>query len=312
MNILYTLDLKCFCIAADELNITRAAGRIHLTQQALSSKIARLEQAYGAQFFERLPHLRLTPAGERFLEYARNAVAPEERIAEELSVGADGGLLSFGITPSRSLTCLPRILPAFLEQNKNVRVKLEIRSAGQLLKKLTDGDLDLIFCVKQNENEDILMTPVMTDEMCLAIPRAFFSQYGEDGILEGNPTPHELLQRCGRSGFLAKLPYVLTGPSARRIALTFLHQYMEAPRIILELYHTETIFTLPFSSLGATFMFSSMSDLVARLVPKGEELIILPLGIPEAQHIMVAAASRKRPISTLLKSFIALARKNLN
>ena len=58
-----TFDLRCFCTAAEELNITHAAERLHLTQQALSSKIARLENAYGAQFFERIPKLRLTYAG---------------------------------------------------------------------------------------------------------------------------------------------------------------------------------------------------------------------------------------------------------
>ena len=41
-------SLKCFAVAAEELNFTRAAKRLYITQQALSNHIAKLEE-YGVE-----------------------------------------------------------------------------------------------------------------------------------------------------------------------------------------------------------------------------------------------------------------------
>lgn len=310
-----TLDLKCFCAAAEELNITHAAERLHLSQQALSSKIARLERDYGARFFDRVPKLRLTSAGARFLNYARDAIVREERIAAELAADNDdlGGLIAFGITPSRAHTTLPHILPPFLDANPKVRVKLEIRSSAQLVKKLLDGDIDLIFCLDQNDfSSDIERSPIMTDELELAIPRSFFARYGEMRLLEDKPSPEELLRRAVRTGFLARIPYVLSGPYARRIALKFLRQYVDAPRVILELYQTETIFSLSMSCLGAGFVFKSFASQPSFIYPKREEFVMLPLDIPEAQCHLIAGVRRKRPVPPLVRAFIDLAQNELN
>ena len=44
-------SLKCFAVAAEELNFTRAAKRLYITQQALSNHIAKLEQYFGIKLF---------------------------------------------------------------------------------------------------------------------------------------------------------------------------------------------------------------------------------------------------------------------
>ena len=41
-------SLKCFAAAAEELNFTRAAKRLFISQQALSSHISKLEEYYGS------------------------------------------------------------------------------------------------------------------------------------------------------------------------------------------------------------------------------------------------------------------------
>lgn len=67
-----TLNIKSieyFLITAEELNFTRAAERLYISQQALSSHIKRLEEEYHVQLFARKPSLHLTPEGEQMVFY---------------------------------------------------------------------------------------------------------------------------------------------------------------------------------------------------------------------------------------------------
>ena len=56
-------SLKCFAAAAEELNFTRAAKRLFISQQALSSHISKLEEYYGVRLFDRGIPMTLTDAG---------------------------------------------------------------------------------------------------------------------------------------------------------------------------------------------------------------------------------------------------------
>ena len=46
-------SLKCFYVAANELNFTRAAKQLYIPQQALSNHIAKLESYFDVKLFDR-------------------------------------------------------------------------------------------------------------------------------------------------------------------------------------------------------------------------------------------------------------------
>lgn len=76
------LDLalvRAFVVTAGTLHFGRAAERLGTSQQALSKRIARLEDLLEVRLFEREGGTRLTEAGERFLPAAREALAAGER-----------------------------------------------------------------------------------------------------------------------------------------------------------------------------------------------------------------------------------------
>ena len=76
-------QVRAFVAAAEDLHFGRAAGRLFLTQQALSKRIARLERELGVALFTRQARaVRLTEAGHRFLAPARRALAEADRAVE--------------------------------------------------------------------------------------------------------------------------------------------------------------------------------------------------------------------------------------
>ncbi|WP_432939245.1 LysR family transcriptional regulator [Kribbella sp. CA-253562] len=75
--------LRAFVVTAEELHFGRAGERLFLSQQALSKRVRRLEQALGTVLFERTTRtVELTSAGRRFLPSAREAVAAFDRAVE--------------------------------------------------------------------------------------------------------------------------------------------------------------------------------------------------------------------------------------
>ena len=57
------LNLEYFLVAAEELNFTRAARKLYISQQSLSNHISNLEKEFDVILFNRTSPLTLTYAG---------------------------------------------------------------------------------------------------------------------------------------------------------------------------------------------------------------------------------------------------------
>jgi DNA-binding transcriptional LysR family regulator len=120
-------SLRTFVAVAEELHFTRAAERLHLTQQALSTQIRHLEESLGVSLFTRTTRkVELTPAGRTLLAHAIPLLASASRAWDDVAQVGSGDtgtvLLSYAPTVRREL------LPLLLEELELRHPALEVRS----------------------------------------------------------------------------------------------------------------------------------------------------------------------------------------
>jgi DNA-binding transcriptional LysR family regulator len=118
-------QLRTFLVVAEELHFTRAAERLNLAQQALSSQVRSLEQRLGVSLFDRTTRrVELTEAGRTLLAHAVPLLASATRAWDAVASASAGETAH--ITVSYAPTARHEILPAILEEVHRRHPQLEV------------------------------------------------------------------------------------------------------------------------------------------------------------------------------------------
>lgn len=143
--------LRYFVAVAEEMNISRAAARLRVSQPPLSRQIRDLEQEIGAPLFDRRnKHLKLTAAGMQLLPEAKKIllhVTRAARLAKAASTGPAGQITIAFPSPLGGLF-LPRIIRSFRNKFSFVDIDLHEMLPRQQIEALLDHHIDLGFLAK--------------------------------------------------------------------------------------------------------------------------------------------------------------------
>lgn len=167
--------LRYFVVVADELNVRRAAQRLHLSQPPLSRQIHDLEEEIGTPLFERRRQgLALTPAGETFLKEARQILSHAQgaaRLALAASRG-EAGQLSIAMLPPIGGLFLPPAIRAFRKRFPMVDVTILDMAPQQQVAALMDWQIDLGFVPLPLVNlpPDLQFEPVREVQLMVVLP----------------------------------------------------------------------------------------------------------------------------------------------
>ena len=154
-------------------SISAAARRLFLSQPALTKHISRLEKELGVKLFDRSKTpLVPTPAGELFLEYAREYVRQEKEFMERL--GKTEGVLEEHIlvaTTHRGGTYVGDRTTAFLTRFPGVSLEYLDVSAEECEAALIAGKVDLAVYTDPVMSGQIEYMPLEEDELVFVVSK---------------------------------------------------------------------------------------------------------------------------------------------
>jgi DNA-binding transcriptional LysR family regulator len=167
--------LATFVAVAEEGSFTRASGRLHVVQSAVSAGVRTLERELGAPLFDRTTHqVELTDAGQALLPEARATLAAA-RAAREAVDQVRGGLrgtVTLGImqADARGTINTARLLAAFRAEHPDVELRARQANSDEMAAQVRDGRLDFAFlALPSRRATGLQLTPLGREPMPLAV-----------------------------------------------------------------------------------------------------------------------------------------------
>lgn len=163
--------LSVFLAVSEELNMTRAARKLFMTQPSVSQMVAELENYYNTRLFERLNHrLFLTDAGRRLQSYARHIINLEAQAKKELADLSQAGVLRVGASQTVGAYFMPEVIRRFHERFPLVELFTCVENTREIELLLLADRLDLGLVEGRVHSPDLIEEPVVDDELCIACP----------------------------------------------------------------------------------------------------------------------------------------------
>ncbi len=164
-------DLKAFVCVAEQHSFSQAAERLHLTQPAISKRVAALEDSLDTRLFDRIGRsVKLTTAGSALLVHAQKillAVEDSRRAIHNLS-GEVSGQLSVGTSHHIGLHRLPTVLKTFSQQFGDVQLDLHFLDSEAACGKVEHGELELaVVTLPPFDDSPLTMIPIWQDPLVL-------------------------------------------------------------------------------------------------------------------------------------------------
>ncbi len=210
--------LEHLVAVAEERSFTRAAARLHLSQQALSTSVRALEREIGVDLLDRSNNtLTVLPAGQALVADARvlhglahSATQRARRIGRN-----EAETLRVGHTPAVTTDEITALLPQVRRARPDLAPEINQRYPHELTEQLLAGDLDLGLCRAMRPPHGLTRALLTHDRLHIAVATGHhLATYesvrlpdlaGEHIMVWGPPGQSDytdlLVEHCRQAGF---------------------------------------------------------------------------------------------------------------
>lgn len=288
-------QLRTFIEVARLGSFSRAAEKVLRSQPAVSSQIRMLEQEYGHKLFDRTAKsVRLTPAGEVVLEYAKQMLALQ---AKSLQAGSDHhgvptGTLSLGANEGTFLYVLPKVLTRYHRKFRQVKISVYRSFSHKVTEKVEQGAVDLGVVSMPVKSSSLKVVPIFRDRLLLMV----------------GPTSPLFTRRSVTLEELAQQPIIVprTG-SIRKLMEKQLRPYRENLNITMELTSVVMIKRFVRDGFGVSLICAAF----ARENVRRGEVRLLEIEGQNLWRQLGLIYRKDRSLPLVASAFLELARKEL-
>jgi DNA-binding transcriptional LysR family regulator len=175
---------RTFLTIAANGSFLQAARQLHLTQSTVSARIARLEQELEARLFIRnRSGASLTPAGRRFLEYAKRLVLTAEQARHDIGLPSR---YRATIRIGGRIALWEGLLPEWVGRMRRVAPEAAIRSEigfeEDLMRHLIEGTLDIGLMYTPSHSPGLVVEHLFDERLVLVSSRPDDTKPGDDYV----------------------------------------------------------------------------------------------------------------------------------
>jgi DNA-binding transcriptional LysR family regulator len=284
-----TQNLQAFLLVAETGSFSQAAEKLHLTQPAVSKRVALLEEQLQAHLFDRIGrNIGLTEAGQALLPHAK-------RVQQELQLAAQsvrdldgdvGGELRLATSHHIGLHRLPPVLSYFSQAFPAVQIDIEFMDSEQAYELIMQGKAELaVVTLSPAEESSMITLPLWRD------PLDFMVQAGHP--LTGSDSLE--LEQLGKHPAILPGLNTYTGQIVKRL---FDERGLPL-RISMATNYLETIRMMASVGLGWTILPRGMRD---------DTLQILDVRDATIERTLGCVYHRGRSLSRAASAFIDVLR----
>src|SRR6266568_6320537 len=164
--------LRTFLAVCECKSFTRASTRVHKSQAAISTQIAKLEEQAGSKFIDRSRRqFRLTQEGELFLNFAREIVA-KTNTAQQSIQALHNGLteeVRIGTTRSVGIYLLPDAISSIAKNFRELKISVLTQGRTLTYERLQQGSVDLALVLADVVPRGFFAKPLRSEPLCYVI-----------------------------------------------------------------------------------------------------------------------------------------------
>lgn len=301
-----------------ERSFSKAAGRLFISQSAVSTMIKKVEKKIGCPIFDRstIP-LTVTEDGKCYIAFIEQIALVEKNMEsyfKDLS-GLKTGQIVVGSSSFLCIYYLVDLVKRFKQKYPGVCVDLREGNMEELRLGLVEGSIDLLLETALKENEDIRRCLFDYEHIILGVPADYevnkklrdfqltFEEVRAGKMLEPEFPAVSLRVFSGYPFIFLKKENDIYFRSMEMCRDAGFNPYVE-----VYLDQIMTAYYMAGAGAGLTFLRSSLLNLVAR----SDDLVYYKLGHPLAKRKVCLSYKKERYLSRAAQAFLELAKVQRN
>ncbi|WP_027258229.1 LysR family transcriptional regulator [Leisingera aquimarina] len=171
-------SVNLFVHVVEEGSFSAAARILGLAPSSVARQIQQLENELGARLFQRTTRKQsLSEAGELYYRHAKRAAEELEAARTGIArlTGAPSGVLTVTAEPDLATELISPVLPEFLSQHPDVKIRLLFSST---FADLVEGRIDLAIRMGQLKDSSLVARKIFDSRSLLCASPEYLKQFG--------------------------------------------------------------------------------------------------------------------------------------